>query len=329
MGPALEVGPAVTRALLLCMLLVTASMPASAVTYAIVAAGLGGEAEYEEQFRRQATSLSEAIAHLDEEAQVMLLIGSQAQSAALRRELQSIADKAQPADRLILMLVGHGSYDGEEYRFNVPGPDLIASDLSAQLNRIGAGEQLIVIAGSASGGAMNRLQRPGRVVITATKSGSERNATRFAEYWVRALTTAEADVDKDEWVTIKEAFDYAERKVADAYKSSAALATEHARIQETGGARAERIPIARLGKGRSMPTDPELRGLFAERLRIEREVDAVKARNAADAKAAADKTAEDRYYDDIEKVLVELARTQVRIDARQAVLDRTEGKPRS
>jgi len=322
-------GQTVTRAAL--ALLWIAIAPFShAATYAVVAAGLGGEAEYETQFRRHATALSEATARLDEEAQVMLLIGNQAQATAVRRELQSIADKAQPADRLILMLVGHGSYDGEEYRFNMPGPDITASDLAAQLNRIAAGEQLIVIAGSASGGAMSRLQRTGRVVITATKSGAERNATRFAEFWVRALTTPDADVDKDEWVTVKEAFDYAERKVADAYKSDAALATEHARIQEVGGTRAERIPIARLGKGRAMPNDPELRGLIAERLRIEREVDAVKARNIEDIKNATDeKTAEDRYYDDIEKVLVELARTQVRIDARQAVLDGTGSKPRS
>jgi hypothetical protein len=323
MGVALEVGPTVIRAALLLMML-SMSAATQAATYAIVIAGLGGEAEYEKQFRSHATALSEALAHLDDEAQVMLLIGNQAQAAALRRELQAIAGKSQSGDRFILMMVGHGTFDGEEFRFNVPGPDITASDLAAQLNRINAGEQLVVVASSASGGVLQRLQRPGRVVVTATKSGSERNATRFAEFWVRALTTAEADVDKDEWVTIKEAFEYAERKVADAYKSSAALATEHARLQETDSTRAERIPIARLGEGRAMPTDPQLRGLITERLRIEREVDAVKARKAQQS----DTVTEDQYYDELEKVLVELAKTQVQIDARQAVLE-TAGGSRS
>lgn len=311
-----------TRAALILLTIFTA-LPVQAATYAVIVAGLGGEAEYEQQFRRHATSLSEAIANLDEDAHVQLLIGNHAQAASLRRELQTIAEKSQPDDRVILMLIGHGSFDGEEYRFNLPGPDVTATELAAQLNRIGAGEQLVVIATSASGGALTKLQRPGRVVITATKSGSERNATRFPEFWVRALTSAEADIDKDEWVTIKEAFEYAERKVADAYKSDKALATEHARMQETGS-RAERIAIARLGEGRAMPNDPELRGLIAERLRFEREVDAVKAR-----KPANDLAAETQYYDDIEKVLIELAKTQVRIDARQAVLDKDGGKPRS
>jgi hypothetical protein len=323
MGAAIEVGPVMTRAKFALLLMTLCAAPAQATTHAVIVAGLGGEAEYEQQFRRYATSLSEAIANLDEEAQVKLLIGNHAQAASLRRELQAIAEASQPDDRLILMLVGHGSFDGEEYRFNVPGPDITAGDLASQLNRINAGEQLVVIASSASGGALTKLQRPGRVIVTATKSGSERNATRFPEFWAHALTSSDADTDKDEWVTIKEAFDYAERKVADAYKADKALATEHARLHETGG-RAERIPIARLGKGRSMPTDPELRGLFAERLRFEREVDAVKARKTAD-----DLAAETQYYDDIEKVLVELAKTQVRIDARQAVLENEGGKPRS
>jgi hypothetical protein len=331
MGPAPEMGAAMKRLSLILMSVLTStaallsSVPAHATLHAIVVAGLGGEETYEQDFRKHATSLAEAIAHLDDEAHVMLLIGQQAQLSALRRELQALVGKAQSGDSVMLMLVGHGSFDGEEYRFNIPGPDLTATELATLMNRIGAKEQLLVLASSASGGALSKLKRPGRIVIAATKSGTERNATRFAEHWVRALTTKEADVDKDEWVTIKEAFDYTERKVADAYKADASLATEHARMEATETARAERIPLARLGAGRSMPTDPELRTLFAERLRIEREVDAVKARKAEQK----DQLPDAQYYDDIEKTLVELAKTQIRIDARQAVLENTEEKPRS
>ena len=63
-----------------------------------------------------------------------------------------------------------------------------------------------------------------RVVITATRSGGERNATRFGGFWAEALASDEADRDKDGTVTAQEAYDYARRKVGDAYKSDAAHA---------------------------------------------------------------------------------------------------------
>jgi uncharacterized protein YcbX len=155
------------------------------------------------------------------------------------------------------------------------------------------------------------VQGERRIVITATKSGGERNATRFAEYWAQALSATEADRDKNEWVTAQEAFDYSVRKVADGFKSNAALATEHARLE---GKRADTVPLGRLGSLKEMPSDPMLVGLFAERVRVETEIEAVKAR-----KATLDI---DAYYGELEKTLVELARNQRQIDARQAALSK-------
>ncbi len=101
-----------------------------------------------------------------------------------------------------------------------------------------ASQMLVVNATSSSGSVVEQWRKPNRVVITATKSGGERNATRFAEYWVQALSSPEADRDKNEIVTAAEAYDYASRKVADTFKSDAALATEHSRLD---GKNADRI----------------------------------------------------------------------------------------
>jgi len=240
---------------------------------------------------------------------VTMLVGAQATRDAIRRAIAATVEHATAADQVIVTLIGHGTFDGDEYRFNVPGPDVTASDLAAWLQPLASRQQLIVLATSSSGGAIARLQHEHRIVVTATKTGNERNATHFAEYWVKALTSTEADRDKNEWVTAQEAFDFAVRKVADAFKGNAALATEHARIE---GEHAELIPLARLGDAKKMPTDARLNELFAERLRIETEFDAVKARKA--------KLQVDQYYDELEKVLIELSRTQVKIDARQAAL---------
>jgi hypothetical protein len=178
-----------------------------------------------------------------------------------------------------------------------------------------ARQQLVVVATSASGAAVPKLQKDQRIVIAATKSGGERNAVRFAEYWVQALRSTEADRDKNEWVTAQEAYDFAVRKVNDAFKTSASLATEHARIE---GKHAESVPLGRLGNARLMPTDSVLTELFSERLRTETEFEAIKGRKSD--------MQPDAYYSELEKALIALAKTQKRIDAREATLSKEGGR---
>jgi hypothetical protein len=282
---------------------------AHAKQFALVVGGLGGEAEYEQRFRAHADEIAAAVKHADEQTRIVTLTGAKATREAMRAALAEFAAAAAIDDQVSVTLIGHGTFDGEEYRFNVPGPDVTASDLRAWLQAIPSRRQLLVLATSASGGALERLRDDRRIVITATKSGGERNAVRFAEHWAAALRAGEADRDKNEWVTVQEAYDYATRKVADSFKSSASLATEHARIE---GRQTDRIALGRLGAAKAMPTDTVLVELFAERLRVETEVETLKARKSD--------LETDRYYDELEKVLVTLAKTQRQIEARQATL---------
>jgi chorismate mutase len=316
MVAAFEVGHAVNAAHLVSALLLAMlwTSTAYAKQYTLIVSGLGGESEYEQRFQTQAKQLSAAATHASEQAQVTLLSGEQATRAAIRATLAEWRT-ASSTDQIVVTLIGHGTFDGDEYRYNVPGPDVTARDLRDWLQPLQA-RQLIVLATSASGAALAQLQvanssNDNRIVITATKSGSERNATRFAEHWVAAFSATEADRDKNEWVTAQEAFDYASRKIADGFKANASLATEHARLE---GKRAESVPLGRLGALKEMPSDAELVALFAERLRIENDVAAVKARKQ-DTEIAA-------YYSELEKPLIALAKTQRRIDARQVALSK-------
>jgi hypothetical protein len=279
---------------------------ATAATYALIVSGLGGEPQYEQRFREQATALADAAVRLTgEKSRVTTLLGEQATREAIRSALQTLAGTTQPSDRLLIVLIGHGSFDGEEYRFNVTGPDLVATELEALINAVGAGEQLIVNATSASGAVAERWQRAGRIVVTATKNGGERTATRFAQFWLEAVSSAAADFNKDDIVTAQEAFDFASRKVGDFFKTDVALATEHARLEGRG---AERFQVARLGAA-SLADDATLNSLLQRRTTIERDIDAVKQRKAS--------LAVDAYYQELETVLVRLALLQKQIDARQ------------
>ncbi len=109
-----------------------------------------------------------------------------------------MARDAKADDAFVLILIGHGSFDGVEYKFNLVGPDVTAGEIAAMCDRIPARRQLVVDTTSASGGAIPALERPGRAVIAATKSGTEKNATVFARYWVEALQDPAADTDKSD-----------------------------------------------------------------------------------------------------------------------------------
>jgi hypothetical protein len=282
---------------------------AQAASYTFIVAGLGGEPEYEQRFREQAAAIAEAAKKADGAADhVVVLTGEQARRDSLRRELQAFAAKIKPADNATVVLIGHGTYDGEDYRFNVPGTDITGSELGHLFDQLTAKQQLIVNATSASGATTELWQRPERVVITATKNGGERTATRFAQYWAQAVGSDAADVNKDEVITAAEAFDYANRQVAASFKSEVSLATEHARM-----AAAEEAPafnVARIGSSAGSPSDPEVAAMLAQRGLIERDLDGVKERKAS--------LSQDEYYDALEGVLVKLAQLQKQIDARQA-----------
>jgi hypothetical protein len=282
---------------------------AGAASFTFIVAGLGGEPEYEQRFREQAASLAEAAQKAaGDKSHVVVLTGEQARRESVRHEFQEFAAKIKPADSATVVLIGHGTYDGEEYRFNVPGADITGGELEQLFDRLPAKQQLIVNATSASGATIERWQRPERVVITATKSGGERTATRFAQYWLQAVSSDAADVNKDETVTAAEAFDYANRQVAASYKSEVALATEHARI---AGEDTAAFAVARIGSSALTGSDPEVTALLAQRGKIEQDLEGVKGRKAA--------LSQDEYYDELEGVLVRLAQLQKQIDAKRVV----------
>jgi hypothetical protein len=282
---------------------------ASAAPFTFIVAGLGGEPEYEQRFREQAAALAEAAEKAaGAPGHVVVLTGDEARRDAVRREFETFAGKVKATDSATVVLIGHGTYDGEEYRFNLPGTDITGSELSQLFDKLAAKQQLIVNATSASGATIDLWKRPERVVITATKSGGERTATRFAQYWLQAIGGDAADLNKDEVVTAAEAFDYTNRQVAASYKSDVSLATEHARIS---GDETAAFTVARIGSSAGSSADPEVTALLAQRGQIEQDLDGVKGRKAS--------LTEDQYYDELEGVLVRLALLQRQIDAKRAV----------
>jgi len=294
------------------------AVQARAAIYYVTVAGLGGEPDYEQRFTAAAKDLDKIFKTAGATAHVYTLTGAQATALQLKDTLAAVAHDAKAEDDFVLILIGHGSFDGIEYKFNLVGPDVTGADLAAMCNRIPARHQLIVDTTSASGGGVQALERPGRAVIAATKSGTEKNATVFARYWVEALQDPAADTDKSDSISAMEAFTYAAKKTTAFYDSQKRLATEHAVFDDVGHGEAVReassgqgvlmssFTVLRLGGSQQAANDPAKRDLLAKKEELEQKIDALKYQKAAMDPAD--------YKKQLATALLDLARVQEDLD---------------
>jgi hypothetical protein len=307
----------VARLLFLSLIFLSAAN-ACADIYYVTVAGLGGEPDYVQRFTANANDLDRLFKASGNTAHVFTLTGDQATRARLTDTLSTVARSAKVSDDFVLILIGHGSFDGMEYKFNLIGPDISATELASLCDRVSAKRQLIVNTTSASGGSITALRRPGRAVISATKSGTEKSATVFARYWVEALQDPTADLDKSDSISAMEAFEYAQRKTSSFYESQKRLATEHAVFEDTGRDEAVRapsknegellssFPLLRIGAAQKAANDPAKRGLLAKKEQLEQKIDELKYQKAAMDPAD--------YKKQLTDALLQLAQVQQELD---------------
>ena len=300
------------------LLLLASALPGA--NYYVTIAGLGGAPEYETQFEKWAADLETELRSNGPDAHIVTLSGPSATRQHIQQTLAAAATESRPGDVFALFLIGHGTFDGNDYKLNIPGPDITGAELAALLNRVPARRQLVVNMTSCSGASLGALARKDRVVITATKSGNEKNATVFARYWVDALRDPAADTDKNGTVSALEAFRYAERKTAAYFESEKLLATEHPMLSDTGSNNAARDPKPENGQGmlaaafpviRQAPelasnAAPQKQRLLAKKQDLEAKIDRLKYQKAA--------MEPDEYKQQLTALLLELARTQAEID---------------
>jgi hypothetical protein len=298
----------------------------------VIVVGLGGEPKYTEAFHELAVTMIQAaekkmgvaaanITYLGEKAAdpAVPVYRGRASREAVQKALGEVAQRARPGDLVFILLIGHGGSQAGESRFNLPGPDMTAADFAPLLAALGRKQVVFVNTASASGDFVKALSGKGRTIVTATKSAMERNQTEFPSYFVQAFSEEGADADKDQRVSVLEAFTYARREVERFYEKGHLLATEHAVLDDNGDGTGSSAPdpatgdgaVARrtfLGGGESTAdgadasADPRRAELRRQRRAIEEKIGALKARKDAMDSA--------QYEDELEKLLVELARSE-------------------
>lgn len=279
--------------------------------FALIIKGAGGEPAYAKQFDEWTTALSSVLSERYgfDGKQVQVLTQSTAED--VKRTFAALKSQLDVNNILFVFLIGHGSFDGKESKFNLVGPDLSASEYNTLLSALSTRRIVVFNMASASGEFIKSLAAKGRIVITATRNGQETNATRFAGYFIAALNSTDADTDQDGHTSVLEAFVYANRLTADFYKRAGRLATEHAMLDDNGdGVGHEKVEageglLARATYLDSLSVDEAAATvttakLIRERARLEGEIEQLIARK--------DNMPESEYEAQLERLFVELAK---------------------
>lgn len=269
----------------------------------LIVRGADGEEGYGKKFDAQVKAWQEACTKGQVKSALITSLDD------LRSRIGSVKSS------LWIVMIGHGTFDGREAKFNLSGPDLSVAQLAEWLKPLPQ-EVVVVNTASASGAWVKPLSGSKRVIVSATKSADEVFYTRFGEFMAKAIVgLPEADADQDRQVSLVESFLYAAKQAAQFYETEERIATEHAIIEDNGDGVGTRSEVF---EGVS-PKDPKFDGARSLQLAIVLNEDEMKLsdevrtkRDALEAKVrelAARKSSlkEDEYYRELEKLFREIS----------------------
>ncbi len=280
-------------------------------THLLVITGVSGEARIGTEWHSMAMALSTAATQRFgvPAANVMVLaqdstrdagrVQGRSSKATIERVLGGLARSLTVADRLVVIVMAHGSMLSGDTRVNLPGPDMSPSDFARVLAPATAPMIAFIQTGSASGEFATELAGPRRIVITATKSAREQNETIFPGFFVRALTTDAGDTDKDGRVSLLEAFTYAQREVEAVFTKGNLLPTEHPQLADGAeGGRARAFFLGAPAAQNSATANPASAAALVARAEVQARIDALRARRST--------MSEDAYLQALEPLILEL-----------------------
>jgi hypothetical protein len=307
-----------TRAIFTGLLTVAVRPAFAADRYALVITGASGAEEYANKYQSWRTSfvqtLRQKFAYPDDHIKVLSEEGGRGEKSTredVRAAFADLRKRAINGDITIILLIGHGTADSDDAKFNLVGPDLTVDEWAALVKTI-PGRVVFINASSGSFPFLAKLAGRGRIVLTAGDNAAQQFETVFPQFFIKAFDDDEADLDKNGKVSLLEAFTYAGAHVKDYFAQKGQLATERPLLDDTGdGVGREADSAGRDGTlaqitylqpdvPASMAGNPELATLMRQRAEVENKLDVLK--------AGKETMSADRYQAELERLLLELAR---------------------
>lgn len=304
--------------------------PARDPRWAILVFGISGDPDLQKQYLKEMADLHDllegafgfprdhVVVLFDEPKLDPVRIQYQSTRANLEKACAEIAGRSGKEDIVFVFIEGHGDSDGKSYKLNLVGPDPNGAELADMVYAIPAWRYVIVNATNCSGGGLDALAGKGKIVISATKSGTEKNLTHLGKYFIEALTQNNADIDKNNRISLFEAFSYSARRVEEYYAKEGSMQTEHPVLSDNGEAQAFSLTDAASRPAllaRSVYLDPgtlslaaknpEDQALLLEAQALEKRIEVLK--------SAKDEMSEADYFRKLEELLLRLAEIQAKL----------------
>ena len=311
-------------------------MAASDGRWAILIAGASGDPDLQHQFLEQLKELhallleklgfnkNRIFVFFEDLSNAPGILQLKSTRENLEETCRQIARSSKREDLVFVFITGHGSFDGRTYKLNLVGPDPTAEEFAGWLGNIPTDQMILVNTTSCSGASLAAFAQKGRIVVTATRSGNERNQTHFGPYFIEALKNNAGDQDKNGRVSILEAFKYASQKIEEFYTKEGSLQTEHPAFNDSGDRQAYILADSGSGTGAvaantyldsglsfagAQNLSEEEKGLLAEAQATEAQIDALKRGKAR--LSSAD------YESKLETLLIRLAQIHAKLRNRQ------------
>jgi hypothetical protein len=238
-------------ALALVVVVLAAANAAAENRWAIIVSGASGGDKYAEQMNTWRNDLQAALVNRYQFKKEFVKVfvdetaasGEKGTAENVKKFFAEVKKGSAKDDFMLVILLGHGTFDGDVAKFNLVGPDMTAKDWSDALTGV-QGHVTLVNTTEASFPFLETLTTKGRVVITATDSAAQKYATVFPEYFIKAMNEASTDLDKNGRTSIYEVFAAASAAVKQHYEQRGQLTTERALIDDNGD-----------GKGREASAD--------------------------------------------------------------------------
>src|SRR5262249_945791 len=146
------------------------AVPAAAQqTHLVVVTGVSVDDKDAQTFSKWANTFIDTAKKKESipDSNITFLADKAATKVAVEKAFADRATKSKPNDEILILLIGHGSYDGRVAAFNLMGPDPNADDFAKMLARFTTQRIVFVNTTSSSGEFLKPLAGPGRIIVTA------------------------------------------------------------------------------------------------------------------------------------------------------------------
>jgi hypothetical protein len=294
--------------------------------FALIVTGASGGPQYAKKYQAWRESflatLKEKFGYPDDHLKVLSEEGdgaAKATAANVRAAFTDLRRRVVEGDVTLVLLIGHGTADSDEAKFNLVGPDLTVDEWAGLVKPL-PGRVAFVNASSGSFPFMAALAGKGRVVLTANDSAAQQFETVFPGFFIRAFAEDAADRDKNGKVSLLESFAYASAQVKDSFEQKGQLATERALLDDTGAGigrdletpgkdgQLAQITYLQPDVPPDMAGNPERANLMRRRAEVEDRLSLLKSNKET--------MPADRYEEELERLLLELARIDRQLRAK-------------